>query len=236
MLLSNGVREASYKVPWKKRVNMSIDIETNKEYYLITPDKLNTENLDALDVLVNKKLMESGKNIVLSFAKVETIFSIHLSNIIKLFKKLKGLNLKLILIDISHPILNVLQMTRMETILPIYITFDDFLDSGEELGAFSKENGLHFEYQIAKKKKVFQVSLEGFLVHNEPFKEMLKEVTGDCLLQLDFNELAFVEWDALEVLVEMTETRRIAIDGASPLVVEFLEEKGVAEKFLLEEV
>ena len=180
--------------------------------------------------------MESSKNIVLSFAKVETIFSIHLSNIIKLFKKLKKLNLKLILTDISIPVLNVLQMTRMDTLLPLYITFDDFMASGEELLTFSKENGLRFEYRIGDKNGVEHVFLEGFLVNNALFKDMLKQISGDCLLHLNFNELAFVEWDALEVLVEMTKTRRIAIEGASPLVIEFLEDKEVAEKFVLEDI
>jgi hypothetical protein len=33
----------------------------------------------------------------------------------------------------------------------------------------------------------------------------------------------------------MTKTRRIVIEGASPLVIEFLEDKGVAEKFVLED-
>jgi anti-anti-sigma factor len=214
---------------------MSIDIEVKQSYYLITPNELNSENLDTLDILVNKKLMESGKNIVLSFANVETIFSIHLSNIIKLFKKLKNLNLKLILTDISLPVLNVLQMTRMETLLPIYITFDDFKASGEELLTSSQGNELRFEYHIANANGVFQISLEGFLVNNGLFKDMLKRIAGDFLLHLDFNMLAFAEWDALEVLVEMTKTRRIVIEGASPLVIEFLEDKGVAEKFVLED-
>jgi anti-anti-sigma factor len=213
---------------------MSIDIEVKESYYLITPNELNSENLDTLDILVNKKLMESGKNIVLSFAKVETIFSIHLSNIIKLFKKLKNLNLKLILTDISLPVLNVLQMTKMETLLPIYITFDDFKASKEELLTSSKENGLRFEYRIANANGAVQISLEGFLVNNRLFKDMLKQIAGDSLLHLDFNKLAFAEWDTLEVLVEMTKTRRIAIGGASPLVIEFLEDKGIAEKFVLE--
>lgn len=87
---------------------MSIDVDVKQSYYLITPNELNSENLDTLNILVNKKLMESGKNIALSFAKAETIFSIHLCNIIKLFKKLKNSNLKLILTDISRPVLNVL--------------------------------------------------------------------------------------------------------------------------------
>lgn len=212
-----------------------IKTEIHDGFSLIVPDSLESTELDGLSSLAEKMLIEKKQDVVLSLRNVDTVFSVHLTIFVQLYKLLKSFNLRFIITDISPAVLNVMQMTQLENLLPLYLTLDHFQDSlrAEESISDTDEEKVRFSFHIDESQGEPVVECHGYLEFGEEVRRLQEVLDSKKSFTLDFQDVGYVDTRVLILLSDMAEEHFIKVRGASNVIQELFDEHHLTSKFEL---
>lgn len=204
-----------------------VQYEDKGNYHLLVPKVLSENELEALQPQVEKLLIDAQKNVVLSLQNIDTIFSIHLTAFIQLYKLLKSFNLSFVLVDISPSVLNVMQMTHLENLLSIYICLDDYEDSvdGSE-GSSGKTAPLPFEY--SEEEGLYHCS--GHMAYGTDVRKLFSLVEGRKEIRFEMSQVGYVEGKVLELIAE----NQITLVNPGSVILEIIHELEYDSKIKIE--
>jgi anti-anti-sigma factor len=214
-----------------------IETEIKQVYSLIVPKNLEAGVLDQLGGLAEKLLIERKQDIVLSLRHIETVFSVHLTVFVQLYKLLKSFNLKFVIVDISPAVLNVMQMTQLENLLPLFLSIDHYEesladgDSGVSGTKESLDEEVSFSYQISNEQEPVVVYCEGYMAFGEGILRLQELLDEHKAFTLDFEKVGYIDTRVLILLSDMAEEHFITIANASNVLIELFEQHHILEKF-----
>jgi anti-anti-sigma factor len=215
----------------------ALNHETRAGYHILFPENLNEDEVDGLIPLVEKLLMEKQQDVVLSLALIDSVFSVHLTAFIQLYKLLKNFRLKFILVDLSPAVLNVLQMTHLENLLSLYLSVDDFTEELEQrqVPEISDMSDLSFKYQIQQEDDFVVVQCEGHMTASEELFALKKELEQDHTIILDLKRIGYMDNHALIVIGGLASQANVTIRKASNVIIELLELNQLLHRVVIEE-
>lgn len=213
---------------------IELKIEKFENYTIVTPDNLPSDNTTDFLVQIEKILFQKHQHIVLSLKELESLFSVQLSSIIQVYKLLQEFNLKLVLCDLSFGIVNVLEMTQMTNLMPLYIERSAFEAEADSLTLDAAPPELEFviDHQNAGSESVY--SLKGFVTHGAQLQKLAKIVDDELKPVLNIAKVGFIDRNALIFLSHLTQKRKLTLRGATAFIEELLEEEKLAHLFEIE--
>lgn len=204
----------------------SFKAEIRDGYTFFAPDELDPTALDGLPAYVEGLLMQKKQDLVLSLAKVDTVFSMHLTAFVQLYRLLKGFNQKFIIVDISPAVLNVMQMTQLESLLPLFLTLQDYLDSVQkkpvEEGTGSSELG--FEYTCHPEGERVRVECKGYMAFGEKVRHLQNEISRYSRITLDLGGVGYIDTRVLILIGDLAGRHSVEIKGASNVIRELFQQ------------
>ena len=211
----------------------SLIIKSDHHYHYICPEQgINEDQVDYLYTTIEKLLMVNRVHVVLDLKNVNTIFSLHLTLFVKLFKLLKSCKMNFALVGLSSEVVNVLEMTQLDDYLDLYIDVEEFKEhlkvTGDKLNA---HQDLSFDYSLNKDGDTLKISFTGFITSNDKLEELKKHVQGENKLTIDLSNSGFIDTKALIWLSDLTQGKAICIRNPSNAIFQLLEENNLVEKF-----
>lgn len=200
--------------------------EIRDGYTYFAPQELDPLALDDLPAYVESLLAQKKQDLVLSLIHIETVFSMHLTAFVQLYRLLKGFNQRFIIVDISPAVLNVLQMTQLESLLPLFLTLQDYLDSVQKTAADAApaSDELGFEYAVVPQGDKALVKCSGYMAFGEKIRLLQKELVSFSRIEFDFTGVGYVDTRVLLMLGDLTARHTVEIRGASDVIRELFQQ------------
>ena len=209
----------------------NLPFEICESFTLVTPKNLGPNELDHLATFVEGLLLEKKQDLVLSLANVDTVFSSHLTAFVQVYRLMKSFNLRFIIADISPAVLNVLQMTQLDSLLPLYLSIQDYKDANvlkhEEDAAAP---ALDFSYSLLEKEGLVKVLCKGYMAFGENVRKLQAELLGKPNILLDLSQVGYMDTRVLIMIADLTSRSKIEIAGASNVIRELFEQHRIQSK------
>lgn len=204
----------------------SFDAEIRDGYTFFAPEELDPTALDALPGFVEGLLTTRKQDLVLSLRQIDTVFSMHLTAFVQLYRLLKGFNQRFIIVDISPAVLNVLQMTQLESLLPLYLTLDGYLESVQKKssseGMAPSEVG--FEYKCLPEGDRVRVECKGYMAFGEKIRLLQGEVSRYPKILFDLSAVGYVDTRVLILIGDLASRHTVEVKGASDVIRELFQQ------------
>jgi anti-anti-sigma regulatory factor len=149
---------------------------------------------------------------------------------------LKGFNLRLVVADITPAVLNVMQMTQLENLLPLFLTLEQFeesLDSADEEMQVVHEEQMDFSFEVQEvtpgEKAV--CTCRGYMSFSNEILKLQDALEDYRSFVLDFTQVGYIDTRVLILLSDLAEEHFVEISGASNVLIELFEEHHLEEKF-----
>jgi anti-anti-sigma factor len=204
-------------------------------YTLLSPKDLDPSVLDGLLACAEKLLKEKKQDLVLSLEHIDTVFSTHLTAFVQLYRMLKNNNQRFIMVNISAPILNVMQMTQLESLFPIYLTLQDYLASVQKTESETAKNEMDFTYQINPNGDRAVAVCKGYIAFGDKIRKMQIELQKYTEIILDLSDTGYMDTQALALIGEFATGHKIVIRGASSAIRELFRQHHLQGKISYEE-
>lgn len=201
------------------------------KYTLLQPKVLGPEEIDFLPSQVKEILVTKKQNIVFSLLHIDTIFSSHLTTFVQIYRLLHSFNLQLIITDLSPSVLNVLQMTQLDSLLTLHLTLQDFEDSlTENQNVLLNTKDLEFNYQIESTSEGTVVHCEGYMSFGQNIRILQKELEGHATIKFDIKKVGYMDTRVLIMLADISKKSQLEISGASNVILELFDQHRLASK------
>ncbi|NLB63952.1 MAG: STAS domain-containing protein [Fibrobacter sp.] len=215
---------------------MTIDpsaFQIKENYTLLQPKTLGPEEIDYLPAQVKDVLVSKKQNIIFSLKYIDTIFSSHLTTFVQIYRLLQSFNLQLIITDLSPAVLNVLQMTQLDSLLALHLTLQDFEDSlAQENKVESKSKDLDFSYEIKEEGGKASVICEGYMAFGQKIRSLQKELKDCSKISFDLTKVGYMDTRVLIMLSSLANQTEVEIVGASNVIVELFEQHRLKDKII----
>lgn len=209
-----------------------LEFQIKDAYTIVVPRELGSAVLDVLPARVESLLMERKQDLVLSLRHVETVFSIHLTAFVQIYKLLKSFNLRFIIVDISPAVLNVMQMTQLESLLPLYLTLEDYEESLQNVRTENYDaREISFDYTAKREGAILLVECRGYMAFGPKIREMQDLVQGEGHAVLDFSGVGYIETRVLILLADLAHHVRLDVRGISVVLRELFDQHRLTAKF-----
>ncbi|HSQ43036.1 MAG TPA: STAS domain-containing protein [Fibrobacteraceae bacterium] len=193
-------------------------------YTLIAPEALGPAELDRLPSFVEELLVQKKQDVVISLAKVDTVFSSHLTAFVQVYRLLKSFNLRFIIVDISPAVLNVLQMTQLDSLLPLFLTLPDFRES-LAIKNQSVPEMVDFHYRIDNLDgDLCKVSCSGYMSFGQQVRNLQRDLADRTHILLDIKEVGYMDTRVLIMLADLADKVNLEVCGVSNVVQELFEQ------------
>jgi anti-anti-sigma factor len=212
---------------------LTSDIREN--YTLLTPFDLSANELEKLHSLVEEVLMIKKQDIVLSLKNIENVYSVHLTAFVQIYKLLKGQNLNFIITDISPAVLNVMQMTQLESLLSLHLSLNDYEDFIRGKSANTSEKELSFFYEIENTSLRPVIRCHGYMIFGTEVIKFKEECDKYESYVLDMTEVGYVDARVLILLSDLADSATIQVRGASSVLLELFEKHRLDQKLRIED-
>ncbi|MDR0516654.1 MAG: STAS domain-containing protein [Fibromonadaceae bacterium] len=205
-------------------------IEDKESYYLVSDFDSETSDFRAIFTKIEESLRAKSQDFVLSLASVKVLYSSHLAVFVKINQMLRKENLTFALVDISPEIRNLLQITQLDSIFPVYENMEELEKNRESIGKNSPA-GPNFEWQIIKDGEgLVNIVCKGDMATGDSLKELQKNTMSFSSILFDFSKLNSIDNASLAFLESLAERGSIQITGASKELIEHLRQKPFYEK------
>lgn len=205
--------------------NEEFKADVRDGYTFFAPAELDPTALDGLPAFVENLLMQKKQDLVLSLAHIDTVFSMHLTAFVQLYRLLKGFNQRFIIVDISPAVLNVMQMTQLESLLPLFLTLQDYLDSVQKKAPDdSTAAELGFEYKCSVDGERIRVECKGYMAFGEKIRHLQSEVGRYSRILFDLSGVGYVDTRVLILIGDLASHHTVEIVGASNVIRELFQQ------------
>jgi anti-anti-sigma factor len=202
-------------------------IEDNGNYYQISNFDSENEDFNSIFLKIDAALKEKMQDVVLSLKSVTVLYSSHLAVFVRINQVLRKNSLRFTLVDISPEVRNLLQITQLDSIFPVFETMEDFKNHSKD----SKGQKTNFEWQIVKDSDdSANVICKGSMHAGESLEELHKSILDFCSISFDFSKLRSIDQASLALLNTLSEKYSIQIAGAGKEIAEKLGEKQIYGK------
>ena len=205
-------------------------IEDKESYYQISNFDSENEDFNSIFLKIDQALKEKMQDVVFSLASVKVLYSSHLAVFVRINQVLRKNDLNFILVDISPEIKNLLQITQLNSIFPVFDTMEDFHKSSSE-SAKGRSRKAGFEWQIVKDSDdSANVMCKGNMVSGESLNELQKSVVEFYNVSFDFSKLLSMDQESLSFLDTLSTKHSVKIVGANEDLIEQFRQKQICEK------
>ncbi|GEM_PF-3241715 len=203
-------------------------------FTIVTPSQLGPAELDHLPAYVENLLLQQNQEVVLSLASIETVFSSHLTAFVQVYRLLKSFHLRFVVVDISPAVLNVMQMTQLDSLLPLFLSLDDYLESRKPNKSDpqnpSVAGKLDFQYLTSKEGETLVVTCNGYMSFGPKVRDMQKELDHAHHVALDLSAVGYMDTRVLILVADLARHKSVEIRGASNVLRELFEEHRLDDK------
>jgi len=209
-------------------------IEDKGGYYQIVGFDFEVGDFHNIFAKIESALKAKKQDVLLSLAPVGVLYSSHLAIFVRIHQMMHRNNLHFIISDVSPEIMNLLQITQLDSIFSIYKTSEDFRNSlkSAENGAENSTQG--FEWQLKKNdNESADVICKGNMIAGEQLDELQKSVLDFFSINFDFSDLQTMDSTAITFLDRIADKHSISIKGASEQLVEQFRQKFIYGKVKL---
>jgi anti-anti-sigma factor len=205
-------------------------IEDKGSYYQISDFDSETNDFKAIFIKIEDALKAKAQNFVLSLASIKVLYSSHLATFVRINQMLRKENLHFILADISPEIRNLLQITQLDSIFPVYDTIEDFKRNLED-SEKNTPSALNFEWQIVKDgENSINVICKGDMATSDSLDGLQKNVVNFPSISFDFSKLDSMDAASMAFLESIADKCSIQITGASKELIQQFQQKPIYEK------
>jgi anti-anti-sigma factor len=201
-------------------------IEDKGGYYQIMGFDFEVGDFHNIFAKIESALKTKKQDVLISLAPVGVLYSSHLAIFVRIHQMMHRNNLHFIISDVSPEIMNLLQITQLDSIFSIHKTSEDFLNSlkGSENG--SSDSAQSFEWDLEKNDdKSASVTCKGNMLAGEKLDELQKSIADFFSLTFDFSNLQSMDSTAITFLDQIADKHSISIKGASEELVEHFRQK-----------
>lgn len=209
----------------------NLQFEISEGYTIVTPKVFGPAELDHLPSFVEDLLLQKKQDVVLSLVEVQTVFSSHLTAFVQVYRLLKSFNLRLIIVDISPAVLNVLQMTQLDSLLSLFLTLQDFKDFISSKSC-SSQNGkeLDFVFIVDQKDDVTVAKCKGYMAFGESVRQLQAALADKSKVRLELGDVGYMDTRVLIMISDLTTKSEVEIVGASAVIRELFEQHRLIAK------
>lgn len=209
----------------------NLHFEIKDGYTLLQPKVLGPEELDRLPSQVEDLLLQKKQDVVLSLRFVDTVFSSHLTAFVQIYRLMQSFNLRLIVADISPSVLNVMQMTQLDSLLPIHLSLQDFEESFASRSASnSGARQLKFSYEVKEQSGMILAICKGYMSFGAESRALQTELAGKQSIRFDFSEVGYMDTRVLIMMADLATRAHIEVVGASNVIRELFEQHRIHSK------
>jgi len=202
----------------------NLQFEIQEGYTLVRPKVLGPGELDHLPSYIESLLLQRKQDVVLSLENVETVFSSHLTAIVQVYRLLKSFNLKFIISDISPAVLNVMQMTQLDSLLPLFLTLQDYRDALKSRSPTNAAGSLDFDFSMEEVGHKTVVTCKGYMAFGEKVRQLQAQLDGKEQVELDLSSVGYMDTRVLIMIADLATRSTFAIRGASNVVRELFDQ------------
>jgi anti-anti-sigma factor len=208
-------------------------IEDKDHYYQVSKFNSETEDFNSVFQKIELALREKVQDVVLSLASVRVLYSSHLAMFVRINQLLRKNNLRFVLADISPEVRNLLQITQLDSIFPIYESLDAFKRSFVRAGK-DPQTETDFEWQIVKdSENSVSVICKGNMIVSKSLDELQKTIMDFYNITFDFSKLQSMDQASLDFLDKMVDKHSVQVSGASEELIEQFRQKHIYGKMKL---
>jgi len=209
-------------------------IEDKGGYYQIIGFDFEVGDFHNIFAKIESALKAKKQDVLLSLAPVGVLYSSHLAIFVRIHQMMHRNNLHFIIIDVSPEIMNLLQITQLDSIFSIYKTSADFKNSLKKTENKLNNSEQSFEWQLNKKdNESVDIICKGNMLAGGQLDELQKSVLDFFSITFDFSDLQSMDSAAITFLDRIADKHSISIKGASELLVEQFRQKFIYGKVKL---
>jgi anti-anti-sigma factor len=205
-------------------------IEDKESYYQISDFDSETSDFRAIFAKIEEALNAKAQDFVLSLNSVKVLYSSHLAAFVKINQMLRKRNLRFVLVDISPEIRNLLQITQLDSIFPVFETVADFKTSMKYAEKHAPA-GPNFEWQIVKTgENSVNVVCKGDMAAGDSLEELQKNIVNYPSISFDFSKLSSMDSASIALMDSVVNRQSVQISGANDELIQKFKQKSIYEK------
>ena len=209
-------------------------IEDKNGYYQIMDFDFEVGDFHNVFTKIESALKTKKQDVLLSFEPVGVLYSSHLAIFVRIHQMMHKNNLRFIISDVSPEIMNLLQITQLDSIFSIYKTVDDFKNSLKNTENELNHLTQNFEWQLKKNDdESAYIICKGNMIAGEQLEELQKNILDFFSITFDFSNLQSMDSAAITFLDRIADKYSISIKGASGELVEQFRQKFIYGKVKL---
>ena len=208
----------------------NLQFEFFDSYTLITPKALGPLELDHLPAFVEDLLLQKKQDVVMILGSIDTVFSSHLTAFVQVYRLLKSFNLRFIIVDISPAVLNVMQMTQLDSLLPLFLTLEDFRSAQQSQAKPEMKGRLDFSYVLTPVADGIVVKCLGYMAFGDQVRKLQSEISSKPKLTLDISEVGYMDTRVLIMISDLASKSTVEIQGASNVIRELFDQHRLQAK------
>jgi len=209
-------------------------IEDKGGYYQIIGFDFEVGDFHNIFAKIESALKAKKQDVLLSLAPVGVLYSSHLAIFVRIHQMMHRNNLHFIISDVSPEIMNLLQITQLDSIFSIYKTSEDFQNSLKSAENELNKSAKDFEWQLKKNDdESADVICKGNMLAGGQLDELQKSVLDFFSIVFDFSDLQSMDSAAITFLDRIADKHSISIKGASEQLVEQFRQKFIYGKVKL---
>jgi len=209
-------------------------IEDKGGYYQIVGFDFEAGDFHHIFAKIEGVLRTKKQDVLLSLEPVGVLYSSHLAIFVRIHQMMHRNNLRFVISDVSPEIMNLLQITQLDSIFSIYKTSDDFKDSLKNAENNLNNSAQSFEWRLNKNdNESADIICKGNMIAGEQLDKLQKSVLDLFSINFDFSALQSMDSTAITFLDRIADKHSISIKGASDELVEQFRQKFIYGKVKL---
>jgi anti-anti-sigma factor len=209
-------------------------IEDKGGYYQIAGFDFEVNDFHNIFAKIENVLKTKKQDVLLSLEPVGVLYSSHLAIFVRIHQMMHKNSLRFIISDVSTEIMNLLQITQLDSIFSIYKTLDDFKNSLKIAEDESNNLWQSFEWQLEKNdNESANIICKGNMLAGEQLDKLQKNIADFFGLSFDFSALQSMDSASIVFLDRIADKHSISIKGASEELIEQFRQKFIYGKVKL---
>jgi anti-anti-sigma factor len=209
-------------------------IEDKGGYYQIVGFDFEVGDFHNIFAKIEIALRTKKQDVLLSLEPVGVLYSSHLAIFVRIHQMMHRNGLHFIISDVSPEIMNLLQITQLDSIFSIYKTSDDFKNSLKATENELSNSAQNFEWKLKKNdNESADIICKGNMTAGEQLDKLQKSILDFFSLNFDFSALQSMDSTTITFLDRIADKHSISIKGASNELVEQFRQKFIYGKVKL---
>jgi anti-anti-sigma factor len=209
-------------------------IEDKGGYYQITGFDFEVGDFHNVFTKIESALKTKKQDVLISLAPVGVLYSSHLAIFVRIHQMMHKNNLHFIISDVSPEIMNLLQITQLDSIFSIYKSSSDFKNSLKTAEDELNNLAQNFEWQLnINDSESADIICKGNMFACDRLEELQKSILDFFSLTFDFSAVQSMDSAAITFLDRIADKHSISIKGASEELVEQFRQKFIYGKMKL---